>query len=188
MLHYFTLPAIVGVIGLLAMGCDTAPASYAERSQLSDDAASALQQANAADASLRPFLRNSAGYVVFAHVAKGGAVVGGSYGRGTVYAGNDLMGFSDRLVGYADLTQATVGLQAGGQEFREIVVFQSQADLDRFQRGNLSLAANLSAVALKTGAAGTAKYTDGVAVFVQPIGGLMFEAAVGGQQFTYQPK
>ena len=43
-------------------------------------------------------------------------------------------------------------------------------------------------VALKTGAADTARYNDGVAVFVQPIGGLMFEAAVGGQQFSFVPR
>ena len=60
--------------------------------------------------------------------------------------------------------------------------------MERFKAGKLALAANLSAVALKTGSAGSARYTDGVAVFVQPIGGLMFEAAIGGQEFTYQPR
>jgi len=181
MKHYFSLSTIVGIISLLAAGCATAPKSEADRSQLSDDATVASQQTKETDPSLDRFLRISSGYAVFPHVAKGAAVVGGSYGRGTVYVGNE-------LIGYADITQATIGLQAGGEEFREIVVFESQRDLDRFKAGKLTLAANLSAVALKTGSAESAKYTDGVAVFVQPIGGLIVEAAVGGQQFTYEPK
>lgn len=179
--RYVTTATLFGVLSLLGIGCTTAPDSHAERSQLSDDATTALKQAKEVDASLDKFLQGSSGYVVFPRVTKGAVGVGGSYGRGSVYAAN-------QLIGYADITQATIGLQAGGQEFSEIVVFESQADLDRFKAGRLALAANLSAVALKTGAAESGQYTDGVAVFVQPISGLMVEAAVGGQQFTYQPK
>jgi hypothetical protein len=40
-------------------------------------------------------------------------------------------------------------------------------------------------VAIKAGAAATAKYENGVAVFTMPKGGLMAEASVGGQQFTF---
>jgi lipid-binding SYLF domain-containing protein len=181
MKYYRTIAMTVGFVGLFATGCATAPKSGADRTQLTNDATAALQQAKQTDASLAQFLQASSGYVVFPHVDKGAALVGGSYGRGIVYDGNE-------LIGYADITQATVGLQAGGQEFREIVVFESQGDLDRFKAGKLTLSANVSAVALKSGAAESAKYTDGVAVFVQPTAGLMVEAAVGGQQFTYQPK
>jgi hypothetical protein len=39
---------------------------------------------------------------------------------------------------------------------------------------------------LKTGVATDIKFIDGVAVVVSPIGGAMVEAAIGGQQFTYQ--
>jgi lipid-binding SYLF domain-containing protein len=92
------------------------------------------------------------------------------------------------FVGYADLSQATVGLQAGGQSFNELIVFESDKDFDRFVGGKLALAVNASAVVLKAGAAKSARYTDGVAVFTSPTGGLMLEAAVGGQQFTYLPK
>jgi lipid-binding SYLF domain-containing protein len=181
MKNVFAISTIVGFVALLAAGCATAPKSDAGRTQLTDDTTTALKQARQADPSLNTFLQNSSGYAVFPRVTKGALGVGGSYGRGTVYA-------SGNLVGYADITQATVGLQAGGQEFREIVVFESPGDVDRFKAGKLTTAANLSAVALKSGAAESAKYTDGVAVFVQPIGGLMVEAAVGGQQFTYQPE
>jgi lipid-binding SYLF domain-containing protein len=181
MKSYFTIAINVGVLGLLAAGCATAPKSSAERSELADDATAALKQAKQTDPSLDGFLRTSSAYVVFPQVDKGAAIVGGSYGRGTVYAGNT-------LIRYADITQATVGLQAGGQQFREIVVFEKQSDLEQFKTGKLALAANLSAVGLKTGAAESAKYTNGVVALVDPIAGLMVEAAVGGQQFTFEPR
>jgi hypothetical protein len=43
-------------------------------------------------------------------------------------------------------------------------------------------------VVLKSGVATTPNFVDGVAVIVQPVGGVMVEAAIGGQQFTYQAK
>jgi lipid-binding SYLF domain-containing protein len=91
-----------------------------------------------------------------------------------------------RHTGYADLTQATVGLQAGGQTFSELLVFENKAALDRFKAGHLNFTADASAVVLKTGIAADLSFIDGVAVVVSPIGGAMVEAALGGQQFTYQ--
>jgi lipid-binding SYLF domain-containing protein len=112
-------------------------------------------------------------------VAKGGAIVGGAYGRGEVYE-------QGKMVGWADLTQATIGTQLGGQSFSELILFENKAALDNFKNGKLKFAANASAVAMKSGAADSAKYTDGLLVFVEPIAGLMVEAAVGGQSFSYQ--
>ena len=74
----------------------------------------------------------------------------------------------------------------GGQSFSEILVFENQAALERFKAGRFGFAAEASAVVLKAGAATNANFVDGVAVVVQPIGGVMVEAAIGGQQFTYQ--
>jgi lipid-binding SYLF domain-containing protein len=81
-----------------------------------------------------------------------------------------------------------VGLQAGGQSFSELLVFENKAALDRFTAGKFDFAAGASAVVLKSGVATNANFVDGVAVVVQPIGGVMVEAAIGGQQFTYQAK
>jgi lipid-binding SYLF domain-containing protein len=91
-------------------------------------------------------------------------------------------------IGYSDMTQGTVGVQVGGQSFSELLVFENKAVLDRFKAGRVGFAADASAVLLKSGVATNANFVDGVAVVVQPIGGVMVEAAVGGQQFTYQAK
>ena len=90
-------------------------------------------------------------------------------------------------IGYADLSQASFGLQVGGQTYSELIVFENKAALDRLTQGNLELVADASAVILKKGAAANARFDNGVAAFVRPIGGAMAEASVGGQQLTYVP-
>jgi len=167
---------------LLAVACATAPTTPAGRDDLKASALAALRQMKLEDPSLAtPFLESAHAYAVFPSVGKGAYVVGGSYGRGIVFRKGEPIGF-------ADMTQATVGFQYGGQAYSELVVFEHAEALQRFMGGHLSPTASLSAVVLKTGAAASARYADGVAVFVRPIGGAMVEVAVGGQQFTFQPE
>jgi lipid-binding SYLF domain-containing protein len=163
------------------IGCATAPTTPEDRRDLKSAASEALGELKAQDPGLGKFLSSAHGYVVFPRIGKGGYFFGGGYGRGIVYRGG-------APVGYADITQATVGLQFGGQAFMELLVFESGRDLQRFTEGRLTLTGNASAVILKTGQAVATQYTDGVAVFVKPIGGAMVEAAVGGQQYSYQPE
>ena len=49
------------------------------------------------------------------------------------------------------------------------------------------MAAQVSAVAVKAGASADAKYQQGVAAFTMSKGGLMAEASIGGQKFSYEP-
>lgn len=172
------LAAAVGV-GTLA-GCSTAPKSEADKQTLAAEVQTALQAFKNADSSLQGFLDKSYGYAVFPDVGKGGLGLGGAYGRGQVFE-------QGRLIGYCDLSQATIGLQAGAQTYSELIVFENKEALDRFTSGRFEFSANASAVALKAGAAAAADYTNGVAVFTLTKGGLMAEASVGGQKFTFQP-
>jgi lipid-binding SYLF domain-containing protein len=169
------------------MGCSssTAPETKDQRAVLQDDADLALKSMQADDPSLKDFLSNCDGYVIFPSVGKGAVGIGGAFGRGVVYE-SGMTGYG--LVGYAKLSQATIGLALGGQTYRELVVFQTKDALSTFKSSNFSFSANASAVAIKSGAAATAKYDNGVAVFTDPNGGLMFEASIGGQQLTYVDK
>jgi lipid-binding SYLF domain-containing protein len=121
------------------------------------------------------------GYVVFPTIGKGGLIVGGGAGDGHVFE-------RGRMIGTADVTQITVGLQAGVQEFSEVIFFQDKAALGRFTAGKFELSANASAVVAKAGASGSADYRDGVVVFTMAKEGVMLEAAVGGQKFNFHPK
>jgi lipid-binding SYLF domain-containing protein len=134
-----------------------------------------------ADPDMDAFFKNAYGYAIFPEITKGGFVVGGAGGDGTVFE-------QGAGVGSSEMSQVTVGLQAGGQTYSEAIFFKDQAALDNFKKGNFEFAAEASAVAVKTGASKTADYAHGVAIFTMAKGGLMFEASVGGQKFTYEPK
>ena len=169
---------IAGALLTLA-GCATAPDTEAKKAELHTSVDKTMTRIKALDPSLQTQVANAYGYAILPSVAKGGAIVGGAYGRGEVYE-------QGKMVGWADLTQATIGAQLGGQSFSELILFESKAALDNFRNGKVKFAANASAVAMKSGAADSAKYTDGVLVFVEPIAGLMVEAALGGQSFSFQ--
>ena len=172
--------AVTVVVGLLA-SCATAPASREDKAALVTESMSRWQQMRTVDPALDALVQRGYGYALFPDVGKAGLGVGGAYGRGVVYE-------RGQHIGYSDMTQGTVGVQVGGQSFSELLVFENKAVLDRFKAGRVGFAADASAVLLKSGVATNANFVDGVAVVVQPIGGVMVEAAVGGQQFTYQAK
>jgi lipid-binding SYLF domain-containing protein len=173
------LALVMSLVAGLLGSCATAPASPEDKAALVTEARTRLQQMQTEDPSLGALLQKGYGYSLFPNVGKGGLVVGGAYGRGVVYE-------RGRQVGYSDLSQASVGLQAGAQTFSELLVFESKNALDRFKTGQINFSADTSAVILQSGVATAANFVDGVAVVVRPIGGAMLEASIGGQQFAYQ--
>ena len=172
--------AAAAVAVALCSACSTAPSSAEKRAALDSDVQASLAKAKAEDLTMRDFLDKAYGYAVFPSVGKGGIWVGGAYGKGELYE-------QGQMVGYCDLTQATIGLQLGGQSYTEIIAFQNKEALDNFKYGHLKFAAQASAVAVKAGAGANAKYTSGVSVFTFDEAGLMYEASIGGQSFSYQP-
>ncbi len=159
--------------------CATAPGTERERDDLRGEADRVLALAKGKDESLAALFDQAAGYAVFPKVGKGAIGVGGAYGRGVLYE-------NDRQIGYTDLSQATIGLQLGGQAYTEILAFEDLAALNRFRQGKFAFSSQATAVALYSGAGANAKFENGVAVFTMDESGLMFEAAVGGQKFSYQ--
>jgi lipid-binding SYLF domain-containing protein len=150
---------------------------------------------------VQPFFKDCYGYAVFPTIGKGGLGIGGAYGKGQVYQGG-------QVTGTASLIKVSIGWQAGGQVFSEIIFFEDKRAYDEFTSGNFEFDATASAVAItagaqaKAGSEGTtagasagpatgtqagSKYKKGMAVFVHAIGGLMYEAAIGGQKFNFTP-
>ena len=85
------------------------------------------------------------------------------------------------------MTQATIGAQAGGQQYMEAIFFENKKALDNFTGGKVKWSGQVSAIALEKGTSLDMKYNDGVAIFTKAKGGLMAEASVGGQTFKYHP-
>ncbi|MFL5402811.1 MAG: YSC84-related protein [Gemmatimonadales bacterium] len=145
------------------------------------DAAAVVAKFKQKDPGLARIFDEAAGYVVFPTVAKGGFGIGGARGKGYVYQ-------QGRLIGRSTLTQLTVGLQAGGQAYSEVIFFKDNAALQNFERGHLKLDAQASAVALTERVAKDVAYRNGVAIVTMAEGGLMYEATVGGQKLSFKPR
>lgn len=156
--------------------------------------AKTLEDFMAAD-EVGPFFQNSFGFAVFPTIGKGGMGVGGAYGKGWVFKGH-------ASTGITRMTQVTIGLQLGGQTFSQLVFFEDQRAYESFTSGSFEFGAQASAVAITAGASASAStaggasagagsaqaktgYTGGMAVFTRAKGGLMYEAALGGQKFSF---
>jgi lipid-binding SYLF domain-containing protein len=147
------------------------------------------------------FFKNAYGHAVFPTIGKVGIGVGFAHGSGRVYAGG-------KYVGNSSMNQATVGLQLGGQAYSQIIFFKDKGAFDDFKGGNFEFGAQATAVAITAGASASAgttgtgagasgtssaaatagDYHKGMAVFTVAKGGLMYEASIGGQKFSYKPR
>jgi lipid-binding SYLF domain-containing protein len=128
------------------------------------------------DESMNSLFTNAYGYAIFPNIGKGGAIVGG--GGGALYK-------NGKATGAAKMVQVDIGAQVGGQTYREVIFFESKDAFDRFKENKIEFSGQASAVAAKSGASANVKYMEGVAVYTQEISGLMLEASIGGQKFTY---
>lgn len=143
------------------------------------DANEAKQEFIKSDGLIKNLFSNAYAYVILPNVGKGGIGIGGAAGNGAVYKDGS-------VIGMAKMTQVTIGFQWGGQAYREVIFFETKADLDRFKEDRLELSAQASAVAITAGASANAKYKNGVMIFTQAKGGLMYEASIGGQKFKFR--
>ena len=149
------------------------------------------------------FFNKSYGYALFPTIGKGGLGVGGAHGSGRVYVGGN-------HVGDTKMTQLSFGWQAGGQAYSQVIFFEDKRAFEEFTSGNFEFGAQATAVAItasagaqattgggtQAGAAGgkndastvSGGYRKGMAVFTVAKGGLMYEAAIAGQKYSYTPK
>ena len=177
--------------------CAGALLPAAVRADQYSDAADLFRNTDAA----KPFFARSYGYAIFPTVGKGGFILAGGYGKGRVFVAGD-------PVGDTTLTQASVGFQVGGQAYTQIIFFEDNRAFREFSRGGFEFGAQVNATVIKANAQATAStagstagasggttdvegaspgYYKGMAVFIIATGGLMFEASVGGQRFSYKP-
>ena len=164
---------------LVLASCQAMP-DRDERVEIVDDSKVELKRMMAKDPELEPMLKKSAGYAIFPEVGKGGLLFAGAFGRGAVY------GRGGNFLGYATVTQASVGGVVGGQSYAQLLVFQDKAHLEDFMNGDrVRFGAQATAVAVTEGAANASEYDNGVAVFIMPRGGLMADASLSGQEFKF---
>jgi lipid-binding SYLF domain-containing protein len=163
------------IVCALVAGCAGVPKSQAARDQLKSDATATQQKFLEKDPSLQAMLDRSAGHIVFPEISQGGFVVGGAGGKGVIFE-------NGAPTGYAELSQASIGAQVGGQKYSEMVILEDKATLDRVKSGKFDMGGEASAVIARQGAAAGASFKNGVAVVINPLGGAMVSASITGQK------
>jgi lipid-binding SYLF domain-containing protein len=172
--------ATLAVAFTMAVPSTAVQPTLLSRTRDETDAAAVIAKFKENNPALIRLFNESAGYVVFPTVAKGGLAIGAARGKGYVYQ-------HGHLIGKSTLTQLTVGLQAGGQAYSEIIFLEDKAALENFKSGRLKLDGQASAVALTERVAADVGYRHGVAIVTMAEGGLMYEASVGGQKLSFHP-
>jgi len=147
------------------------------------------------------FFDTAYGYAVFPNIGKGGLGIGGAHGKGQVYHDGEVVGFTS-------LSDISIGLQAGGQAYSQVVFFEHEGAFNDFKSGNFEFDAKAEAIAVQASAgasvgtegaaagassggsggsqAGTSYY-KGMMVFVIGKGGLMYQAAIASQKYSFDP-
>jgi lipid-binding SYLF domain-containing protein len=170
--------AITFITSIVVSGCATAPESPQAQAVLSAQGSEAIALFKEKDPSIERFFKQSYGYAVLPRIFKGAIWLGGAYGKGEVYE-------KGQMVGYCDMSQATLGFSFGGEYFRELIFFRDKSDLDRFKMDQYAFSAQVTGVAVTAGTAAKIDYKSGMAVFVMPDEGLMIDVSLGGQRFNY---
>jgi lipid-binding SYLF domain-containing protein len=187
-----TLTRVAAASALMfALTVQTASATTAQ------EAITTFREAGASAA----FFSKSYAYAVFPSIGSGAVGVGGAYGKGRVYV-------HGKHVGDTKMGQISIGFQAGGKAYSEIIFFEDKRSLDEFESGNFEFGADASVVAItaaanasaatngaSTGASANSSdanthaggFYKGMAVFTIAKGGLMYSAAIAGQKFSYTP-
>jgi lipid-binding SYLF domain-containing protein len=174
--HMVRTIGLMMVAGLIATGCASVPKSHAKRNELEQDAVAALEEMKAKDPSIQPLLNQAAGYIVFPSIGQGGFIVGGAGGKGVIFENHKPSGF-------AEMSQASIGAQIGGQRFAEVLIVRDRFVLDNIKSGKFDFGGQASATILRAGAASSTRFGDnGVAVVVNPIGGAMVNLSLTGQR------
>src|SRR6188474_1976534 len=190
---------LFALLATVALGSTFGTVAYADDTPA--ECAATLKLFQDAGQSADYFKGSNGGYVVFPTIGKAGLGIGGAHGSGCVYK-------NGKQVGTAKMNQVSFGWQAGAQGYSLLVFFEDDRAFKEFTSGNFEFGAKASAVAITAGASAgagttgtsagasggkkdattkTAGYEKGIASFSIIKGGLMYEAALAGAKFKYDP-
>jgi lipid-binding SYLF domain-containing protein len=155
--------------------------------------------------SVAPYFDKAYGYAVYPNIIKGGIIIGFGEGKGQVFQ-------DGYFTGKSTLTSFSLGAQLGAQSYSEVIFFKNKVAYENFLTQGLIFSANASAALITLGANAQAgsggvsssastgalasntkprmhgAYSNSIATFVLTKAGLMGQATLGGETFTFTPK
>ena len=176
----FIASASITVTGCKSNEANDKEASSSKKQSLHEAVQETIDVVKLRDPSLAKWFDTAHGYAVFPGIGAGGFIIAGGHGSGEVYA-------AGKQIGTAKVTQLNIGATVGGQVTQQIIFFKDKFALDRFTKSGFEFDAAASAVMIKSGAASSVDYSNGIAAFVMPKKGAMVQASLGTQKFAFTP-
>jgi len=136
-----TRMALAATLALATVGLARTGYAAESEAQLITEAQHTMDLYRKADPGIDEFFRRSVGYVVFPGIGKGGLGIGGAHGNGVLFE-------RGAPVGKVTMNQVTIGAQAGGQEFSQIVFFEVPKALNDLKASKASLRRSCAGSAL----------------------------------------
>ncbi|MEM7228051.1 MAG: YSC84-related protein [Planctomycetota bacterium] len=165
----------------LSTGCSTVPKGE-DRVAFANDARTATSWFENNVYGLEQQIDQSAAYIIYPNVGQWGILIGGGkFGRGMLNRPDD------RQIGWAAINTGSVGLQAGVQGFKMLVVFEDEATLNEFMQNRLTGSVSGVATVGEASAASKAPFENGVAVYQGAQTGLMAGINIGLDYMRYEP-
>ena len=126
------------------------------------------------------FLTKVKGYLVFPSVIKAGLIIGGKYGKGALRVNGETKN-------YYSMTSASIGWQAGAQEYSMVIAFLSDTALNNFVASNGWEAGVDGSIAVSDWGAskdiGSISFEKPIIAFIYGEHGLMASISVAGTKF-----
>jgi lipid-binding SYLF domain-containing protein len=167
-------------LSVLTTSCSTAPKAE-DRKSFTIEASAAESWFETNVTGFKDQAKSSGGYIIFPDVGQFGIIFGGgTYGRGAVY------NVSGEQVGWAALNRASIGLQLGAQSFKMAIIMQDKTTFESFKGGTWQGDVAATAVAARAGAATTAQFDKGVAVYIGDQAGLMAGMSIALSHVAYK--
>jgi len=172
-------PAAVLLAALLALA--TVGARAATREEIDARVREAVQDLYKTSSAAHELAGKAAGVLVFPSIIKGGFVVGGEYGEGSLLVG-------EKPVAYYNIASASVGFQLGVQEKSVAILFMTAESLAKFRQSQGWKAGVDGSVAIATLGAGkeldTETASKPIIGFVFSNKGLMYNLTLEGSKIS----
>ena len=172
---------LFAITALVTLATSVLPAKADSPKEMEAEARAALANLYSTSPSAKALGEKAKAVLVFPGITKGGFIVGGQYGEGTLLQ-------NDRAIGYYNTAAASFGLQAGIQKFGYALFFMNTSDLTYLDKSaGWELGVGPSITIVDEGIAGSLSTTtarEGVYAFFFHQKGLMAGMGLQGTKIT----
>jgi len=174
-----TLRTLLALLALGSAGCSIFPGRGNALTDPEMTAAEEALRAFAADERLEPFFAQAEFIAVYPTSIRAGLGFGGGLGHGVVFRG-------EQAIGRTSMYQVSVGANVGGQVYRQVLFFKTEASFERLMGDAMEFAGQANLAVARAGGSSTPSFNTDVALFTQLRGGLLVEGSVGAHGYTFR--